>query len=143
MPSQPSRVQTITPPGTPTPIGPYSHISKVGDHITIGGLAGVDPATGPLPTHADPTHAAYLQSRQILASFQTLLRAVGSDLDHITHVNIYMLDVTRDFESMNRAYIEMMGTHRPARTTIGVAALPKPGALVTMSLTAVTRDPTP
>jgi 2-iminobutanoate/2-iminopropanoate deaminase len=135
-----SRVQTITPPGTPTPIGPYSHISKVGEQITIGGLAGVDPATGKLVTHDAAVEAVYLQARQILASFQTMLRSVGSDLDCITHVNIYMVDVERDFEHMNRAYIEIMGEHRPARTTIGVAALPKRGALVTMSLTAVTRE---
>jgi 2-iminobutanoate/2-iminopropanoate deaminase len=44
-----------------------------------------------------------------------------------------------DFEEMNRAYIEMMGDHRPARTVIGVNELPKPGVLLTMNLTAVTR----
>lgn len=43
------------------------------------------------------------------------------------------------FEAMNRAYVAMMGDHRPARTVIGVAELPKPGVLLTMNLTAVTR----
>ena len=43
-----SRVETLTPPNTPNPIGPYSHIAKVGEHIWIGGTAGVDPATGQL-----------------------------------------------------------------------------------------------
>jgi hypothetical protein len=42
------RVETLTPPNTPTPIGPYNHIAKVGEHIWIGGTAGVDPATGQL-----------------------------------------------------------------------------------------------
>jgi 2-iminobutanoate/2-iminopropanoate deaminase len=45
----------------------------------------------------------------------------------------------RDFDEMNRAYIEMMGTHRPARTVIGVSELPKPGFLLTMNLTAITK----
>ena len=45
-----------------------------------------------------------------------------------------------DFEAMNAAYVEVMGTHRPARTAIGVAELPKPGLRLTMNLTAVTRD---
>ena len=40
-----SRVETLTPPNTPNPIGPYSHVAKVGQHIWIGGTAGVDPAT--------------------------------------------------------------------------------------------------
>ena len=39
-------VETSTPPNTPQPIGPYSHIAKVGQFITIGGTAGMNPATG-------------------------------------------------------------------------------------------------
>jgi 2-iminobutanoate/2-iminopropanoate deaminase len=39
-------VKTVTPPGTPTPIGPYSHVAVVDRFITIGGTAGFDPATG-------------------------------------------------------------------------------------------------
>jgi 2-iminobutanoate/2-iminopropanoate deaminase len=45
-----------------------------------------------------------------------------------------------DFAAMNAAYVEVMGAHRPARTVIGVRELPKPDVLLTMSLTAVTRD---
>ena len=41
-------IQAFTPENTMTPIGPYSHIAKVGGFITIGGTAGVDPATGRL-----------------------------------------------------------------------------------------------
>ena len=44
----PNTVLTSTPPNTPDPIGPYSHIAQVGPFITIGGTAGVDPATGQL-----------------------------------------------------------------------------------------------
>lgn len=127
-------VQTSTPPNTPPPIGPYSHISRVGPHITIGGTAGVNPATGQL---AGPD--TYTQAREILRSFRTMLESVNSDLDHIIHINIFLLDMA-DFEAMNRAYTEVMGAHRPARTTIGVTALPKPGARLTMNLTAVTAD---
>ena len=43
-----SRVETFTPANTPNPIGPYNHIAKVGQFISIGGTAGVDPATGEL-----------------------------------------------------------------------------------------------
>jgi 2-iminobutanoate/2-iminopropanoate deaminase len=45
-----------------------------------------------------------------------------------------------DFDAMNAAYVDKMGTHRPARTVIGVRELPKPRVRVTMNLTAVTRD---
>ena len=127
------RVETSTPPNTPAPIGPYSHIAKVGPHITIGGTAGVNPATGAL---AGPD--VYAQARQILESFRVMLRSVGSDLDCVVHVNVFLKNI-RDFDEMNRAYVDVMGGHRPARTVIGVSDLPKPGILLTMNLTAVTR----
>lgn len=127
-----TRVRTSIPPNTPEPIGPYSHVAKVGEFITIGGTAGVDPVTGQL---AGPD--AYLQTRQILDSFQVMLASVGSDLHHVVHVNVFLLRMA-DFEDMNRAYVERMGEHRPARTVIGVNELPKPGVMLTMNLTAVT-----
>lgn len=128
-----SRVETLTPPNTPTPIGPYNHIARVGEQIWIGGTAGVDPATGQL---AGTDVAA--QTRQILKSFAVMLDAVGSDLGHVTHINIFLQQMS-DFEAMNAAYVEMMGDRRPARTVIGVRELPKPVVLLTMNLTAVTK----
>ncbi len=128
------QIELSTPPGTPTPIGPYNHIAKVGPFITIGGTAGIKPETGQL---AGPDIAA--QTKQILASFRVMLTSVGSDLDHIVHITIFLKNM-QDFEAMNQAYIEMMGSHRPARTVIGVSELPKPGVLLTMNLTAVTND---
>lgn len=129
-----TRVETFTPPHTPTPIGPYNHVAKVGQHISIGGTAGVDPATGKL---AGADVAA--QTRQIISSFRVMLEAVGSDLEHVLHVNIFLQDMA-DFDAMNVAYAEMMGSHRPARTVFAVRELPRPGVLLTMNLTAVTRE---
>ncbi len=127
-------VETSTPPNTPTPIGPYNHIAKVGSFITIGGTAGVDPASGQL-AGAD----VYAQAKQILESFRVMLESVNSDLNHVVHINVFLKDMG-DFEEMNRAYVEKMGNHRPARTVIGVRELPKPGVLLTMNLTAVTKE---
>ena len=128
------KVETSTPPNTPDPIGPYNHIARVGQWITIGGTAGVDPASGQLA--GNDIHS---QTRQILQSFKVMLESAGSDLDHVVHVNVFLKDMN-DFEEMNRAYIEIMGDHRPARTVIGVHELPKPGVLLTMNLTAVTKE---
>jgi len=127
-------VETSTPPGTPKPIGPYSHIAKVGQFITIGGTAGFDPVTGQL---AGPDIAS--QTTRILESFRVMLRSVNCDLDRVIHINVFLKDM-RDFDTMNRAYVAMMGDHRPARTVIGVNELPKPGILLTMNLTAVAND---
>ena len=131
-----TKVETFTPPNTPEPIGPYSHIAKVGSFITIGGTAGVDPATGILAGSDVES-----QTAQILKSFKTMLEFVNSDLSHVVHINVFLKDM-KDFEAMNRAYIASMGSHRPARTVISVQELPKPGVLLTMNLTAVTKDQT-
>ena len=128
------RVKTSTPDGTPTPIGPYSHIAMVDGAITIGATAGVDPVTD---EPAGPDVGS--QTRRILETVRVMLASVGSDLDHVVHVNVYLRSMA-DFEAMNAAFSEGMGEHRPARTVIGVADLPKPGVLVTMGLTAVVAD---
>ena len=129
-----NRVETTIPPGTPQPIGPYSHVAKVGQFITIGGTAGFDPASGEL-AGTD----VFSQTTRILESFRVMLASAGSDLDHVVHINVFMRDM-HDFDEMNRAYIAMLGGHRPARTVIGVNDLPKPGVLLTMNVTAVTRE---
>lgn len=127
-------VETSTPPNTPTPIGPYNHIARVGSFITIGGTAGVEPATGQLAGED-----VFSQTAQILESFKVMLESVDSDLNHVIHINIFLKNMS-DFEEMNRAYVDKMGDHRPARTVIGVSELPKPGVLLTMNLTAVTKE---
>jgi 2-iminobutanoate/2-iminopropanoate deaminase len=78
-------VETSTSSGTPTPIGPYNHIAKVGQFITTGGTAGVDPATEQL---AGPD--AYSQAKQVLANLRVMLESVGSDLGHVVHVNVFL-----------------------------------------------------
>ena len=127
-------VETITPPGTPVPIGPYSHVARAGPLITISATAAVDPVTGEL---AGTDVGA--QAKRTIESFKIMLATAGSDLEHILHVTVFLKDM-KDFAALNVAYRDAMGAHRPARTVVAVAYLPKPGALLTMNLIAVTRD---
>jgi 2-iminobutanoate/2-iminopropanoate deaminase len=127
----PSKVETFTPRDVMAPIGPYSHIAKANGFIAISATAGVDPATQKLVGEDVAS-----QTTQIIKSFASMLASVNSDLAHVLHINVFLTDMT-NFEAMNAAYAEAIGEHRPARTAIAVTALPKPGALVTMNLTAV------
>ena len=124
-------VDYSTPEGVMTPIGPYSHIAKAGNLIMISATAGVDPATGKL---AGPDVAS--QTTQIIRSFDHMLKSVGADLAHILHVTVFLKDMA-DFAAMNAAYEKEFGDSRPARSAVAVSDLPKPGARVTMNLTAV------
>jgi 2-iminobutanoate/2-iminopropanoate deaminase len=123
-------IQTYSPASMFEPIGPYSHLAKAGPFITISGTPGVDPMTSQMVGDD-----AYSQTRQIIINFRTMLHDIGAALDDVMHVNVFLKRV-EDFGEMNRAYTEAFGSHRPARTVICVADLPKQGALMTMNLTA-------
>ena len=128
------RVETVTPENMFEPIGPYSHLAKAGPYITISATPGVDPETSQM-AGTD----AYSQSKQIVRNFISLLDGVGASLNDVMHVQVFLVCV-EDFQEMNRAYAEEFGFHRPARTVICVASLPKEGALMTMNLTAFLSD---
>jgi 2-iminobutanoate/2-iminopropanoate deaminase len=130
------KVETFTPASVMKPIGPYSQIAKAGPFIAISAIAGVDPASGEL---AGPD--VYTQTRQILKSLCTLLESVGSDMNHVMHIHVFLKRM-EDFEEMNRAYREEFREHLPARTVVSVSDVPKKGALLTMNLSAVMRDAT-
>ncbi len=83
-----SKVETSTPANTMAPVGPYSHIAQVGQFIKIGAVAGVDPASGEL---ASPDVKS--QTLQIIDAFKIMLGSVGSDLDHIIHINVVLADM--------------------------------------------------
>ena len=128
------KIETHTPENMFDPIGPYSHFVKVGPHITISATPGVDPVTSQMAGMD-----AYSQSKQIVRNFSTRLDGVGASLNSVIHVQVFLINV-EDFQEMNRAYAEEFGSHRPARTVICVADLPKEEALMTMNLTAFLSD---
>ncbi len=115
----------------PAPLGPYSHIARAGQFITISAIAGMDPGTGRL-VGLD----TYGQAKQILRLFGDMLGSAGLDFGHVVHVNVYLKNLEHLGE-VNRAFNEAVGPHGPAGTVVAMADLPKAGALVTMSLTAI------
>jgi 2-iminobutanoate/2-iminopropanoate deaminase len=92
--------------------------------VFVSGQGGTNPATGKL---AGADVAA--QTEQCLKNVQTILRAAGSDLNHVLRCGVFLIDMG-EFEQMNAVYSRMFGDHRPARTTIQAAALPGAGLRV-------------
>lgn len=113
------------------PIGPYSHAVKSGNLIFVSGTPGVDPKTGEL---AGDT--AYAQAGQAIRNVIDCVVAAGGSEGDITAVQVNLVHV-EDFAEMNRAYAEHFSEPFPARTVIGIAALPKPGARLTINAMAV------
>lgn len=113
----------------PAAIGPYSQAVSDGDWLYTSGQVGLDPATGDLvPGGFDP------QARRVLENLRQVLAAAGCTFADVIKANVFVVDLA-DFPRLNALYAEAMGDHRPARSTIQVAALPK-GALVEIDLVA-------
>jgi 2-iminobutanoate/2-iminopropanoate deaminase len=109
--------------------GPFSPAVRGGDTIYLSGQVGQDPATGRL---VDGGVAA--QAEQALRNLAAVLEAAGKTLDDVVRVGVYLADMG-DFAAMNEVYARHFAQPYPARTTIGVAALPM-GAAVEIDLIA-------
>jgi 2-iminobutanoate/2-iminopropanoate deaminase len=108
----------------PAPAGPYSPAMTFERLIFVSGQAAIDPATGRV-AGSDIER----QTEQCLKNVQAILAAAGTSLQHVLRCGVFLIDM-RDFQKMNAVYARMFADHRPARTTVQVAALPGEGLLI-------------
>jgi 2-iminobutanoate/2-iminopropanoate deaminase len=119
--------EAITSDKLPAPVGPFSQGVRGGQLIYLSGQVAQDPVTGKL---IDGDVAR--QTDQILRNITATLEAAGKDLHDVVRVGVYLTDMA-DFAAMNEAYGKHFTQPYPARTAIGVAALPL-GAVVEMDV---------
>jgi 2-iminobutanoate/2-iminopropanoate deaminase len=124
-------IDTVATSGAPRAIGPYSQALRAGGFLFTAGQVGFDPATGEL---VDGGIAE--QTRQVLANLRAILEAGDSGLGQVVKTTVFLVDMA-DFAAMNEVYAEVFGAHRPARSTVAVAALPR-GARVEIEAVAAT-----
>jgi 2-iminobutanoate/2-iminopropanoate deaminase len=117
--------ETVTAPGAPAAIGPYSHAVRGGSLLFCSGQIPLDPGTGEL---VGATAAE--QARQCLVNLTTVCEAAGASLADAVRLTVYMTDLAR-FAEVGEVYASFFAADPPARVTVGVAALPK-GAQVEM-----------
>jgi 2-iminobutanoate/2-iminopropanoate deaminase len=114
----------------PKAIGPYSQAVRTGNVLYASGQIPIDPATGEL---IGGDFAA--QARRVFANLAAVLEAAGTDFQHVVKATVYLTNLA-DFQTLNGIYAEQFGDHKPARSTVGVAQLPK-GATVEVDVVAV------
>jgi 2-iminobutanoate/2-iminopropanoate deaminase len=124
-----STMQTYHTDQAPEAIGPYSQSISADGWLFTSGQVGIDPATGEL---VEGGFAA--QARQVLTNLRRVLENAGCDFSDVVKATVYVTDMA-DFPTLNTLYGEAMQSHRPARSTVQVGALPK-GALVEIDLVA-------
>ena len=117
--------RVVTTDAAPAPFqgAPYSQAIVSGDLVFVSGQLGVDPASGQLVEGGIAE-----QTERVMENVKAILEAAGSGLERLVKTTIFLADVD-DFATVNAIYGKFMADPPPARSTIGVGALPK-GALV-------------
>lgn len=103
----------------PAAIGPYSQAVRSAGTVYLSGQTPLDPATGRLVDEGISG-----QARQAFDNLAEVCRAAGGSFDDVVRIGLYLTDLG-DFEAVNAVMADYFETPYPARTTIGVAALPK------------------
>ena len=104
-----------------TPIGPYTPIVRAGAWLVVSGQLGL--VDGDLVPGGVPQ-----QLTQAIANLRALLEGEGASLADVVKTTVFLRHID-DFDAMNGAYVAAFGDHRPARSAVAVAGLPR-GALV-------------
>lgn len=108
----------------PKAIGPYSQGIKCGDWVFVSGQLAIDPSTGKL-IEGDIKAQTY----RVLENIKAIVEAAGGSLKDVVKTTCYLTDISL-FKDFNEVYASFFNENPPARTTIEVSSLPRPGALV-------------
>ncbi len=109
------------------PVGPFSQAVRTDGFIYLSGQVGQDPATGKVVEGGIEA-----ETERVFQNIAALLKAAGRGFDDVVRAGVYLTSIS-DFAAMNAIYARHFSQPFPARTTIGVAALPL-GARVEIDL---------
>jgi 2-iminobutanoate/2-iminopropanoate deaminase len=109
----------VTTPGAPKAIGPYSQGVIAHGMLFTAGQVALDPARGELVAGGIAE-----QTTRALENLRAILQSAGTDFSRVVKTTVFLVDMA-DFSKMNEVYGQVFGSHRPARSTVAVAALPR------------------
>ena len=123
-------IEFVATDSAPKAIGPYSQATVAGGLIFSAGQIALEPASM-VVVEGDIRE----QTEQVFSNLRAILVAAGSGLDRVVKTTVYLVDMA-DFAAMNEVYASHFGAHRPARSTVAVAALPR-GVRVEIDVVAI------
>ncbi|HEV7364782.1 MAG TPA: RidA family protein [Gemmatimonadales bacterium] len=103
----------------PKAIGPYSQGIRVNGFVFTAGQVALDPSTGELVAGGIAE-----QTTRALENLRAILAEAGTSMAQVVKTTVFLVDMA-DFTAMNEVYGRVFGSHRPARSTVAVAALPR------------------
>jgi len=114
-----SKIEIIATDAAPKAIGPYSQATVVGNLVFTAGQIALDPVSMEVVSgEVGP------QARQVFANLAAVLQAAGTDFSRVVKTTVFLADMA-EFGVVNEIYAEHFGNHRPARSTVQAAGLPK------------------
>jgi 2-iminobutanoate/2-iminopropanoate deaminase len=122
-------LEFVSTPGAPKAIGPYSQGIIANGWLFTAGQVALDPAKGELVAGGIAE-----QTSRALENLRAILNSAGTDFSQVIKTTVFLVDMA-DFTAMNEVYGRVFGNHRPARSTVAVAALPR-GARVEIEVIA-------
>lgn len=105
----------------PQAIGPYSQGMKVGNMVFTSGQLGIDPNTGNFVNDTIQN-----ETKQALENLKAVLEEAGASLNDVVKVTVFIKDMNQ-FALINEVYSTYFNEHKPARSCVEVARLPKDG----------------
>ena len=112
-------IETVATDRGPKAIGPYSQGVKANGFVFLSGQIALDPKTQQIVEGS-----VALQTERVLANLKAIVEAAGSSLTRAVKTTVYLADMN-DFAAMNEVYGRYFPKHAPARSTVGVARLPR------------------
>jgi 2-iminobutanoate/2-iminopropanoate deaminase len=112
-------MRPISSDAAPKAIGPYSQAIAVDNLVFTAGQVALDPKSGELVGRTTAE-----QTEQVFANLKAVLAAAGTSLHNVVKSTVYLADMA-DFAQMNEVYAKHFGAHKPARSTVQAAGLPK------------------
>jgi 2-iminobutanoate/2-iminopropanoate deaminase len=114
-----SPINPIATESAPKAIGPYCQATVANGFVFCAGQIAFDPATMEIVAGGIRE-----QTHRVLDNLAAVLRAAGSDLNKVVKTTVFLVDMA-DFTAMNEVYAHAFGDHKPARSTVAVASLPR------------------
>lgn len=119
----------------PDPVGPYPHARRVGDFIFVSGMGPRQPGSNQIPgvTMDDEgrlkSHDIEVQTRATIENIKAVLEDMGSGLEDVVDVSVFLTNMKSDFKQFNAVYGDYFAKIGPTRTTVEVLSLPTPIAV--------------
>jgi reactive intermediate/imine deaminase len=111
--------QIVSTSAAPAAIGPYSQAVRAGNTLWLSGQIPLDPVTKELVQGDIET-----QARRVFDNIKAVVAAGGANLDAVVKTTIFLTDLSH-FALVNKVMAEYFREPYPARSTVGVAALPR------------------